>query len=1406
MGESSLPPISALPGDLALRLENICARFEEACKAGQRPRIEDYLGDTPQPERSVLLQELLRLELAYRRRSHETHTPEEYQARFPEHADLVRAVFGMDATGEEPAPSGGLELRTGPQRAEEAEAPTHLGRYRITATLGKGGFGVVYKGYDDDLRRDVAIKVPHRQRVAQPDDVEAYLAEARILAHLDHPHIVPVHDVGRTDDGCCYIVSKFIEGRDLAKTLKDGRLSCTEAVELITTVAVALHYAHRRGLVHRDIKCSNILLDNAGTAFVSDFGLALRDEDFGTGSTHAGTPAYMSPEQANGEGHRVDGRSDVFSLGVVFYELLTGQRPFRGRTREDLFEQITSVEPRPPRQLVDTIPKELERICLKALSKRASERYPTALDLADDLRHWQAANENLPAPIASQPTVHVQLMVPAAHITPPSAALSTPRVAITIVPKGLRSFDANDADFFLDLLPGPRDRDGLPESIRFWKTRIEERDPDKTFSVGLIYGPSGCGKTSLVRAGLLPRLAPHVLAAYIEATAVDTEARLLKGLHKHCAGLPGDLGLTETLAALRRGRGIPTGRKILLVVDQFEQWLHAKREEPSAELVRALRQCDGERVQCLLLARDDFWLAVSRLIAELEVELVQGRNMALVDLFDPRHARRVLAAFGAAFAALPERTDELTQEQKAFLEQATLELSQDGKIIPVRLALFAEMVKGKPWTPATLKETGGMEGVGITFLEETFAAPTAPPQHRLHQRAAQAVLKALLPETGSDIKGRMRSQQELLQASGYADRPKDFATLLRILDAELRLISPTDPEGMDALRRQPDVSAAGKFYQLTHDYLVPPLREWLTRKQKETRRGRAELRLAERAASWGDKPESRQLPSWWEWADIRLFTRKRDWTVSQRKMMRRATRYHAARALSLVLLVAVLGWGIQESYSWMQAQNLVDNIVSTTETADVPSLVKKLAPYRRWANARLLRHTQDAPADSKERLHASLALVPVDDRPVEYLYQHHLLTAGPTELPAIRDALFPHRNSLIERLWTVVEQPEKGKESQRLRAAAALAAYDSDSQRWDHVREPVALDLVSVPAGHLASWKESFRPVAGNLLLPLRGIFRDRQRRETDRSLATEVLVDYAASQPEFLADLLLDADDAQFAVLFPKLAEHADLGTKLLLDRLAELDLPLQPKWNDPPLDSLWTKPDAKLARKIEAAHGLLRERFGFCQTMPLEEFRAVANELRPSGYRPIRFRPYATDQNVLVAAVWTRDRQEWRLAHGLSAAEVHKQDDEYGKQSFHAVDVAGYFANGEEHYAVLWVKLSAGIRSTQLAVALDDGLLQIKNNELHNQGYWRDTTALLAAKDGRVHHAVIWSKPFDREVPYVSQELVNRSGEYLGDLQVDVHVSRAASPRSTKEGASGDLVNAEEVLRADFDDAGAR
>src|SRR5262249_18726827 len=162
------------------------------------------------------------------------------------------------------------------------------------------------------------------------------------------------------------------------------------------------------------------------------------------------------------------------------------------------------------------------------------------------------------------------------------------------------------------------------------------------------------------------------------------------------------------------------------------------RGEEDKELIAALRQCDGEHAQAIVMVRDDFWMAATRFMRDLQIDLIPDQNIAVVDLFDLRHAPRGLAAFGQAYGPLPATATAPSRDQEAFLDRGIAGLAQAGRIISVRLALFAEMVKGKPWTPATLREVGGTEGVGLTFLEETFSSPQANPKHRLHQKAAQA--------------------------------------------------------------------------------------------------------------------------------------------------------------------------------------------------------------------------------------------------------------------------------------------------------------------------------------------------------------------------------------------------------------------------------------------------------------------------------------------------------------------------------------------------------------------------------------------------------------------------------------------------------------------------------------------
>jgi len=265
-----------------------------------------------------------------------------------------------------------------------------FGDYELLEQIGRGGQGVVFRARQKSLNRTVALKVISLGQWASKTHLKRFRLEAEAAARLEHPGIVPIHGVGERD-GQCYFSMKFIEGGQLDEVVKQTPRSIRHAVELITKVARTVHYAHQHGILHRDIKPGNILLDQKGEPHLTDFGLA-RLVESESSVTHTlevlGTPSYMSPEQAVENNAAVSSVTDVYGLGAVLYQLLTGQPPFAGGTTYETIKLLLDTEPRPPRLLNPKVDRDLSTICLKCLEKDPRRRYPSALALAEDLECW----------------------------------------------------------------------------------------------------------------------------------------------------------------------------------------------------------------------------------------------------------------------------------------------------------------------------------------------------------------------------------------------------------------------------------------------------------------------------------------------------------------------------------------------------------------------------------------------------------------------------------------------------------------------------------------------------------------------------------------------------------------------------------------------------------------------------------------------------------------------------------------------------------------------------------------------------------------------------------------------------------------------------------------------------------
>ncbi len=713
-------------------------------------------------------------------------------------------------------------------------------------------------------------------------------------------------------------------------------IAIRRALMLMRQVALALSHLHSKGLIHRDLKPANILIGQDDIVKLTDFGLAISDGmPVWNQQQIAGTQRYMAPEQVLGETHRIDGRTDIWGFGVVLYELLTSKPPFRATDPKTLFQSILKGNAPSLRQRRPDVPHSLDQFCLRCLSQCMTDRYQSATELLEDLETVQSSIEEShaveshavephvvePQPSNASPNFnHIGTVVSregsVSNANANQTAGSTNKLTKTqqlteaessgvslgqlellpIVPKGLQSFDDEDHYFFLKLLPGPRAAQGIPLSLRFWKNWVAAQDGDRTHSVGVLYGPSGSGKSSFIKAGLIPEIRQTTNTVYVDFTVEGPIAARLARVHKH---FPESQSHSELASALAFVRNRTPEKPTLLVLDQFEQYLANTPLSLQHELVQSLRQCDGSGLKAILLVRDDFWNAISQFMHLLESSLSDQRNAMSLPLLNTQHAERTLEAIGRAYECLPPAPEPISDAQHSFIQLAVEQLSEEGTVVCVRLAMFAELMRKHAWDPKTISRLGGIDGAAMRYLEESFDAHTAPISHRSVAPICREILRALLPQLPAETKSFAKSKKALSDLVCQTESQVEFEQAIGVLETELRLISAVGQGG------------DGKpLYSLTHDYLVKPIREWIFEHEQSTWQGRARSKLTSLAARFECEPSHRNLPSVSEWLAIQSAVSRSRRTESETRLMRSASSVVYAKLLSAVAAVAVLVCGI----------------------------------------------------------------------------------------------------------------------------------------------------------------------------------------------------------------------------------------------------------------------------------------------------------------------------------------------------------------------------------------------------------------------------------------------------------------------------------------------------------------
>lgn len=769
--------------------------------------------------------------------------------------------------GETSAP--GVSCGGGSSGQPRALAPgQRISHFRVIDFLGAGGMGEVYLAEDERLSRKVALKLVPRDRVADADARQRLEEEARAAAALSHPNVATVHELGEAE-GTVYIAMEYVAGETLADVIARKPLDAMHAVDVAVQIAAALEAAHSAGLIHRDIKSSNVALNGAGSVKVLDFGLAVLRMSLDVVSTsessRGGTAGYMSPEQWRSE--PIDARTDIFSLGVVLFEMLTGRRPFDGDGSASVCQAVLTSEPPLLGTFGADVPLDLERIIRKALEKDRELRYESAgamrrdlCRMRESLERWDvgagAAEKRMDAdggssdPAASTESLtHVlwPLLASAAGGFLRFCTLRRTRRRIPVITssggaafRGLAPFQEVDRLHFL----------GREPDIAAVFEMVQRSD----FRFGVLYGESGCGKTSLLRAGLIPRLWESGLVPIYCRSQTDPMECLLA----ECKRLSGfDRLMGEALTVYLGRVATELGGTIVVVCDQFEEFFinfeTGGDREPFLGLIESCHAASGVPVKFLLAIRSDFLHLISTEFAGRVSEPLMSTRLHHLRMLDEQQAAEIIER-SARRAGLPFEQD--------LSRQISRDVAVHNAVLPSELQIVGVQLQSKRiFTLDGYRRAGGKEPLVYSFLEDViratgdqetalvFLRSLISEENTRHPLTIEEIVKRTQHSRGSIERLLKMFVQSRLVSEIQNVTPYRYELMHEYLIAKINRIS---GRVMDATQR-----ANRLFRQYLLSYSadrrarIPTTKLWFIRRHSDLERGEREQELLRKSLRWG---------------------------------------------------------------------------------------------------------------------------------------------------------------------------------------------------------------------------------------------------------------------------------------------------------------------------------------------------------------------------------------------------------------------------------------------------------------------------------------------------------------------------------------------------------------------------